>query len=420
MNYKDKYIKYKTKYLELKNMDINNQIGGDKKYPINKSKKNSINRGKKYSINEDNKKYSINEDNKKYSINENNKCSIDDTDKILFGDGGSSAIIAITKDKRVYKIFTLYNFNLDIELDKQIKDQQKRVNNEIKIYELLTKKIIDKNISNHIVKYIYTNNCNNAQSLFKQCPQSYVEFIKLAEDQKTKICKAFFKDHPNYKINNEYKVVEIEHCDYSCADFIRDISKLPEIEMEKYLDIFFFQIIYTILSIQKVFPYFTHNDLFMRNILGLREKDNQNYYTYKFNNKSYYVPQKKFFPKINDFGLTNLNDEYKNIKLYKSEYKDIYNIIFDIYDGGNLGSISLYELCKDNPDKLKFLKLYFSNYFNVDIIDEYKRKSQNQIDWDWSNILDDEFLKSIEMKNPSDLLNEYFHNIFGKINENIL
>ena len=35
------------------------------------------------------------------------KCSIDDTDKILFGDGGSTSIIAITKDKRVYKIFTL-------------------------------------------------------------------------------------------------------------------------------------------------------------------------------------------------------------------------------------------------------------------------------------------------------------------------
>ena len=29
MDYKDKYIKYKTKYLELKNMDMNNQIGGN-------------------------------------------------------------------------------------------------------------------------------------------------------------------------------------------------------------------------------------------------------------------------------------------------------------------------------------------------------------------------------------------------------
>ena len=31
MEYKDKYIKYKTKYLELKNTDINNQIGGSKR-----------------------------------------------------------------------------------------------------------------------------------------------------------------------------------------------------------------------------------------------------------------------------------------------------------------------------------------------------------------------------------------------------
>jgi hypothetical protein len=391
MDYKDKYIKYKTKYLELKNINVNNQIvGGNNDILIGGKKKKQI-----------------------------KKCSIDDTDKVLFGDGGSSAIVVITKDKKVYKIFTLYNFTPYIKLDKQIKDQNEKVNNEIKIYELLTKNIIDINISNHIVKYINSNDCNNAKSLFKKCPKSYVEFMKLTEDQKTKMCKQLFKGHPHIKLNDKYKIVEIEHCDYSCNDFIRDLSKLPEIEMEKYLDIFFFQIIHTILSIQKVFPYFTHNDLFMRNILGIREKDNGNYYTYKFNNKTYYVPQKKFFPKINDFGLTNLNDEYKDVKLYKSEYKDIYNIIFDVYNGGNLGASSLCELCKDNPDKLKFLKLYFSNYFNVDIIDEYKTKSKKQMDWDWSNILDDEFVKSIEMKKPLELLNEYFYNIFGKINKNI-
>ena len=192
------------------------------------------------------------------------------------------------------------------------------------------------------------------------------------------MCNNYFRGYPNRKINDNYKVVQIEYCDYSCADFIKDLSKLPEIEMEKYLDILFFQIIHTIMSVQKIYPYFTHNDLFMRNILGLREKDNGNYYTYKFNNKTYYIPQKKFFPKINDFGMTNLNNEYKDIKLYKSEYKDIYNIIFDIYNGGNLGSTSLSELSKDNPDKLKFLKTYFSNYFNVDVIDNYKKHQKNK------------------------------------------
>ena len=159
------------------------------------------------------------------------KCTINNTDKVLFGDGGSSAIVVITKDKRVYKIFTLYNFTPAIELDKKIKDKKIKdnnieVENEIKIYELLTKNIINKDISNHIVKYIDSNNCKNAKSIFSKCPKSYVEFMRLAEDQKTKMCQQYFRNHPNKKVNDEYKVVEIEHCDYSCADFIR--SKIAD------------------------------------------------------------------------------------------------------------------------------------------------------------------------------------------------
>ena len=106
-DYYQKYIKYKQKYINLKSNDIILQGGGK-------------------------------------------KCTIEETDKVLFGDGGSSAIIVITKDKKVYKIFTLYNFILDIELDKQIKDANIRVNNEIKIYELITKNIINKNIKYEI------------------------------------------------------------------------------------------------------------------------------------------------------------------------------------------------------------------------------------------------------------------------------
>lgn len=73
-----KYIKYKVKYLELKNnINDNLQSGGGK------------------------------------------KCKIDESDLVLFGDGGSTAIIIITKDKKVYKVFTLYNFIPDIELKKK-------------------------------------------------------------------------------------------------------------------------------------------------------------------------------------------------------------------------------------------------------------------------------------------------------------
>jgi len=53
MVYKDKYIKYKTNYLELKNIDINNQIGGNN---TNNSKFNEIVNFIKKSTKEKNKK----------------------------------------------------------------------------------------------------------------------------------------------------------------------------------------------------------------------------------------------------------------------------------------------------------------------------------------------------------------------------
>jgi len=51
MDYKDKYIKYKTKYLELKNTDVNNQIGGDNNNKIIKyiDVNNQIGRGNNFS-----------------------------------------------------------------------------------------------------------------------------------------------------------------------------------------------------------------------------------------------------------------------------------------------------------------------------------------------------------------------------------
>ena len=45
-NYKDKYIKYKTKYLELKNIDITNQMGGGKDNVIFNASKLIYNDGK--------------------------------------------------------------------------------------------------------------------------------------------------------------------------------------------------------------------------------------------------------------------------------------------------------------------------------------------------------------------------------------
>jgi hypothetical protein len=141
--------------------------------------------------------------------------------------------------------------------------------------------------------------------------------------------------------------------------------------MKSLLDIFFFQIIYTLVSIQNIFPYFSHRDLFMRNILGLKETDRGKSYLYNYNNRTYCIPQKKFYPKITDFGMSNLNEKYKDMKLFASDYKDLYNILVDVYYGDYLNSVGLKELCKFNNKKIAFLKEYFSTFFNVSVMDKH-------------------------------------------------
>ena len=369
-----KYIKYKNKYLNYENNNI--LTGGSKKIT---------------------------------------KCLIDDTDKIL--SSSYYSIVIITKSKHIYKIILIFYSPLIIDKYNYIKMLNDNVKYEIKIFKLITRNIINKNISNHFVKYIGSNKCTDAKLLFDKCSPSYVEFMKLEDEKKTELCSIYFQGYPNRKLQNTYKVMEIEYCDYSCTEFIKDISNLSILEIDIYLDIFFFQIIHALASIKKVYPYFQHNDLFMRNILGSKEKDNGNYYTYKYNNKTFYVPQKKFFPKINDFGLSNLNDKYKMYKIYNSEYKDMYNIMLDIY---KTGCTSFTKLCNKDEHKLNFFKTYFSNFFNVDIVEDLFNKNPEEMMWNNDNIKDIEFIEYIELKSPDYLLNNYFYKIYNKINKEII
>ena len=77
------------------------------------------------------------------------------------------------------------------------------------------------------------------------------------------------------------------------------------------------------------------------------------------------------------------------------------------------------ELCKEDENKKKFIKEYFSNYFDIAKVDEFNDKSKQNMNRDWNNILDKEFMQEIKMKNPYDLINGYFYDIFNKINMSI-
>ncbi len=343
-----------------------------------------------------------------------NKCNIEKGDALAFGSGGSSAIIIISKDNTVYKLFTLFFAANSKNIKDEMKHQNNLVMNEININKILTSEIIDKNLSQHFVKYVTHYTCNDIQQLFKDCPKTYTSFLK--KPPNNNLCRMYFRSYPNQLIQQQYVVLKMEHCNASCSMYLEYISTLPLKELKLCLDILFFQIIYTIAVTRHIFPYFAHRDLFIRNILGNKEENNKNIYIYKYNNKTYEIPQKYFFPKINDFGMTNLNHDFSDTKLYSSEYKDIYNFILDVYNGGNLGEASMLTLCNNNKRKINFIKTYFNTFFNVKIIDTYMKKSRENIVWDWDNILDETYAKSLKIKTPNVLLNGYFYNIFGASN----
>jgi hypothetical protein len=418
MNYEILYTYNKDKYTQLmNNTNTNNvliHVGGAK----NKNKKKS-----------------------KIKSKSKNKCIINTTDKIVFGSGGSKAIIVITDTtpKRVFKMIPIFYSKLALATDKdhRISMQKKNINDEVKIYEKLTKNIIDTGISEHYVKFYNAADCSNTKVLFDKCP-SYVEWLQMPPEQKKslKICDNLMRGHPFVNIDKDYKTIELEYCDYNCGDFVEELALMSPDMIETHLDIFLFQILYTLLVTVKIYPKFVHNDLFIRNILGNKEKDTGKYYEYHYEGKTYYVPQKRFFPKINDFGYTNLDDTNHANKIDVPVLIDFYNIVIDIYDGQNFGANSLMSLLHEQspfnvPDlgnmnksklddvKIRCIRQYFSTFLNVDKFDELKRTSQKLMDVNWGHIADKEFREYIEFADPKKLM-EYFYNIFGKKNNIIM
>ena len=295
------------------------------------------------------------------------KCIILPEDSVFFGSGGSDSIIVLTKDKKAYKFYPYTFYSLSKNINKNLENQKENSDNEINIGKNLTKNIVDKNISPHFVKFYGFGNCSNIYKLFKKCPK----FIDFITKKTTPLCEDYLKGYPIKKYDSEYTVVHMEYCDYSSGKFIEDVSKMKIDKIKYHLDIFFFQIFYTLLSTRKIYPFFYHRDFFMRNILGIEQEPANNYYRYHYNKKIFDVPVSKFMPKINDFGMTNLNEKYSDTTLTKTHNADFFNILYDVYDGGNLGAKSLSELLKKNKTKLDFIKKYFNKFFNVKMIDKF-------------------------------------------------
>lgn len=343
------------------------------------------------------------------SIKPISKCVILPDDVIRFGSGGSKAIIVITKNKQVYKFFPFYLNKLSLDHKKAIEYDKKKTLNEINIGKNLSKKIIDKGISPHFVKFYGYNICSNINKIFAHCP-NFIDHM--LEKDKNLICKDMYKKYPIWIPDKEYWVVSMEYCDYTCGQFLEDISKLTIAKIKYYLDIFFFQIFYTLLKTKQTFPWFFHRDLFVRNILGLKVTKSNRFYRYHYKSDIFDVPVDMYLPKISDFGNSNLNEKFHDVKLIKDHRIDFYNITWDIYDGGCLGSNSLSKLLESNKVKLAFVKKYFNTYFNTKRVDNLKKLNPTYMNNIWYSTFDKKFSSYINYKDPGYLLKKYFGKIF--------
>jgi hypothetical protein len=364
-----KYIKYKNKYLELKKI---NQNGG---------KLNFLNLPKK--------------------------------SKLIFGSTGNNSIIALTPREDAYKIFPLIIYPFNTKL--MINQMNNNTKYEILIIKKLTKNIVDKNLTHHIIKYI-----NNFKSykyldiLFKNCP-SYNDYL-LSKKKSSDKCNLIYSNNP-IKLGNSTHILQIEQATGSLKDEIIKISKEKWIIINLFLDRLFFQVFYTLESIKRVYPNFSHNDLFIRNILTKENKykyKNDDYFRYYYKGNVFDLPAQGLFIAFNDFGISDLTptltNKYRNyMKIIINPQRDYFSILFDVYNGSNLGSNSLYNLIK-NKYNLNKIDKYFNQFMNIKVIKKIiDNKKKTYLDWNWNNMYDPKFNTLIGLKDKSYFIN-YFLN----------
>lgn len=180
------------------------------------------------------------------------KCSIEKSDKIFFGNGGSSPIIIITKSKKVFKMIPAFHWrdSNESDINHNNKISETRLTNEINIIKILTKSIVNTNISPHFVKLIGVNECMNADDLFKECT-NYIAYLK--SKNKPQKCLQYFGGFPSKKLNGKFTTIELEFFPGSCSKLLQNLANETISNIKNALNkLFFPDILHTCCDSKKI------------------------------------------------------------------------------------------------------------------------------------------------------------------------
>lgn len=350
-----------------------------------------------------------------------------DIDIEVTGSGGSSNIIFIGKINDIKTVLKC------IPLNKKSPNQKKVKNNdqlEIVFYKYFTKKYILKDITPHLVGIYNHKFCHDIHKfLDKKCP-SFQEVLTTKNLKKDKVCDflMMLERRKDY-FRKEFDVCMLEYCPLTidsefeklCKQFKK--KKINFKVLEEFIYRVIFQTVYTVACLQKNDKHFTHNDLFLRNILGVNESSykTNDYVEYNIFNKSFYLPANGFYSKINDFGYTLIYPKMKpNIISDKFDYKDqksdVFNFLHDFYDGQNFGAKSVMKIYDDNKfnkrQKTK-VKDVFNNFIKTSMVDKINVSNKMEFNWIW-NISNHDFLQDL-IKTPKEYLTSTVFNKFNKL-----
>ena len=310
------------------------------------------------------------------------------TMNIRGGDGGSDNIICIGDDV-VYKIIPYHIKNPNSKY--RFEGDQ----DEIKLYKKLTKDFILSDKTPHIVGY-YCNYKTDITNLFKGLPSVNEVYMKKSEKIEQQLVTLRF-NYQSGVIKKNADVITIEKCPLTISIYIeKNLNKIESI-----LHRIIFQIIYTLAVIQKKYPSFVHNDLFLRNVLAVEEKSYgaDDYVEYKFNNRKFYLKANGLYVKINDFGYS-LESKYfldkrgKNVANFRlgkmpnvnCKKCDIFNFLHDLYDGANMGGKSVKSILKKNKKckKGKIIDKVFKTYLDIKTINAINKNNRRLLNKTWS------------------------------------
>jgi hypothetical protein len=351
--------------------------------------------------------------------------------KVAFGSGGSHNMIIILNNVVALKVIP--NFKKP-KLSK-IKHDYDEV--EVEFYKLFTKTLIIPNVTPHIVGYYDDYTLLDITTLFpNKCPTKS-EMLLVHPSKVNKANKYLCELKTDYSydsLNNKALVIALENCNTTISAEMKKIieskNKNKYIELNTFIDRVIFQFIYTLACIQQIYPKFIHNDMFLRNILGVNQNiyaDNV-YIEYIFNKKSYYLPANGFYLKINDFGYslnpplitTTILESIKarpNVWFEKYNPKrDIFTFLYDFYNGQNFGSMSATKLLEKKDNRIKDMKKIFKKYLDVKVIDKITKINKWMLDGMW-NIGDAKILQDTVML-PKKYFTDGFFDQYSKKDSN--